>query len=202
MTGMFRNYIRHPDGRIEQCDDVVQFAAWYGNIANRQIARTAVPFGRGDKKAVIVSTVFLGMDNNWTGEGDPVLFETMALGPNDEDVLEETCGDEYRDFCVRYHTEDEARAGHAAIVGRVQESLVSQQEVDQVVDGVLDDGLTEGLRLVVKGPYPVPLPKPRKIKAPLRTAADPTCADCAGVGTHLNSFGMTVMCECTIVRRK
>lgn len=197
---MFRNYIRHPDGRIEQCHDVVQFAAWYGNIANRQIARTAVPFGPGDKKAVIVSTVFLGMDHNWTGERDPVLFETVVFIPEETDFDEPP-------FAERYRTEDEARAGHAAIVGRLQERLVSQQEVDEAVAEVLrlpdDDELTEGLKIATSGPHPlIPSSTKRRIKDPLRTAPDPTCTDCAGVGKHVNSFGMTVMCECTVVRRK
>lgn len=56
---------------------------------------------------VRVSTVWLGLDHGW-GTERPVIFETMVFGgPLDEEV-------------VRYSTESEARAGHAAMVQRVK----------------------------------------------------------------------------------
>jgi hypothetical protein len=198
MTGMFRNFIRHSDGRIEECVDLMKFAAWFNKVENQQIARTAVPYGAGDKKAVIVLTRFLGMDHNWSGEGDPVLFETAVFADDD-------LGSEFGEFGDdRYRTEVSARAGHGRVVALVQESLVPQQEVDAAIAGVLDDDdeLPEGLKVATSGPHPIPPPRRRKLKDPLRTAADPTCNDCRGGGKHLNSFGMAVMCECTIVRRK
>ncbi|MCK4858907.1 MAG: hypothetical protein KAT58_13115 [candidate division Zixibacteria bacterium] len=58
-----------------------------------------------------VSTVFLGLDHNFSGEGHPVLFETMVFG-------ESPLADEQERYC----TWDEAVAGHAAMVKRVKEA--------------------------------------------------------------------------------
>jgi hypothetical protein len=114
--------------------------------------------------------------------------------------------EEFGDFGDRYCTELAARAGHDVIVGRVQESLVSQQDVDKAVASVLalpgDDELTDGLRVVTGGPQPIPHPKRRKIKDPPRQAPNPVCYACNGEGEYMNSFDLPVMCECTIVRRK
>lgn len=58
-----------------------------------------------------VSTVFLGIDHNFSGKGAPVLFETMVFnGPLDQEQ-------------DRYCTEAEARKGHAAMVQRVREAI-------------------------------------------------------------------------------
>lgn len=55
---------------------------------------------------VRISTVFLGLDHNFD-KGDPILFETLVFGgPLDGEM-------------DRYHTWEEAEAGHAAIVQRV-----------------------------------------------------------------------------------
>lgn len=50
-----------------------------------------------------ISTVFLGLDHNW-GDGPPVLFETMVFGG------------EHDEWMDRYHTYDEALAGHKKVV--------------------------------------------------------------------------------------
>jgi hypothetical protein len=49
---------------------------------------------------VTVSTVLLGVDHNFFGEGPPIIFETMIFGGKH---------DEYQE---RYATLEEARAGH------------------------------------------------------------------------------------------
>lgn len=55
-----------------------------------------------------VSTVFLGLDHSWSGP-PPLLFETMVFGG--------TLDQEQ----VRYSTWDEAEAGHAAMVAKVND---------------------------------------------------------------------------------
>ncbi len=50
---------------------------------------------------VMVSTVFLGLDHNYTGKGGPILFETMIFGAGRLDEEQ-----------WRYRTWDEAVAGH------------------------------------------------------------------------------------------
>ena len=51
--------------------DIVKWAQWFEK-ADRRVARTQV--GKCE-----VSTVFLGTDNNFSGHGPPLLFETMVF---------------------------------------------------------------------------------------------------------------------------
>jgi len=92
--GMTRDhYILNDDGTIRVVD-LLTWAKWF-EVAQRQIARDYLPDG------VRVSTVFLGIDHNFSDLGPPLLFETMIFGgPHDG----------YQD---RYATRDEAIAGHA-----------------------------------------------------------------------------------------
>ena len=50
---------------------------------------------------VIISTVFLGINHNW-GEGDPILFETMVFGGDEE-------------ICERCSTWEEAENQHETV---------------------------------------------------------------------------------------
>ena len=71
---------------------------------DRRVNRTAI----GD---VEVSTVFLGLDHAHD-DGPPVLYETMIFGgKHDNDMW-------------RYHTREEAEAGHAKVVAAVQAGKV------------------------------------------------------------------------------
>lgn len=54
-----------------------------------------------------VSTVFLGVDHDFSMNGPPILFETMVFGGEFDQEQE------------RYATWDEAVVGHAAIVAKV-----------------------------------------------------------------------------------
>jgi hypothetical protein len=64
---------------------------------------------RKDRAAdVEVSTVFLGIDHNYSGEGPPLLFETMLF--RDGKPL---------DYQERYATWDEAVSGHARALAYV-----------------------------------------------------------------------------------
>jgi len=55
-----------------------------------------------------VSTVFLGMDYNWTGEGPPILFETMIFGGK------------YENWAIRCATWKEALLQHKRAVWMVR----------------------------------------------------------------------------------
>lgn len=80
-------------------DDLFAWAEWFeGAEENRRVALTEI------SDDVSVSTVFLGLDHNFSGEGDPILFETMVFG-GDRDG--ET---------TRYRTWDEAKTGHEEVV--------------------------------------------------------------------------------------
>jgi hypothetical protein len=61
---------------------------------------------------LVISTVFLGLDHNFGGQGAPVLFETMVFG-----------GDWSEQECERYTSIADARKGHARMVATVVERL-------------------------------------------------------------------------------
>ena len=55
---------------------------------------------------VYISTVWLGMDHNY-GDGPPIIFETMIFGG------------EHDEYCDRYATLEEAKAGHENVCNMV-----------------------------------------------------------------------------------
>ena len=78
------------------CDDLMTWGRWF-ETADRQVAVD-------DVGAVHVSTVFLGLDHRWFGDGPPLLFETMIFGGRH---------DRHQ---TRASTWDEAEQQHAAAV--------------------------------------------------------------------------------------
>ena len=56
---------------------LAEFAEWMSNDANRIVAQNMV----GE---IQVSTVFTGIDSNWSGGGAPILFETVVFGLPDD----------------------------------------------------------------------------------------------------------------------
>lgn len=72
----------------------------------------------------LVSTVWLGLDHNWSNEGPPLIFETMVF----DHELDDGWGWGARDvdpggWMNRYSTEREAREGHRVIVAAVASLL-------------------------------------------------------------------------------
>jgi hypothetical protein len=91
------NPIREPD--------LKKWAAWRQKN-KRHVAEDWLP---GD---VHVSTVFLGLDHNFLGDGPPVLWETMIFGGEH---------DQYQD---RYSTKEDAIVGHRRAVRLASSSLL------------------------------------------------------------------------------
>lgn len=60
---------------------------------------------------IVVSTVWLGMNHNWLGEGPPLIFETMVFGG------------EYDSHMIRTSTIKEARAAHKEVVSTLRKGL-------------------------------------------------------------------------------
>jgi hypothetical protein len=90
-------YIINDRGEPSRCDDRIAWSRWFEG-ATRQIEYTRLPNGLN------VSTVFLGVDHNFSDSGSPVLWETMVFGPNgDEDICE--CYE-------RYANKNDAIEGH------------------------------------------------------------------------------------------
>lgn len=67
-------------------EDTLTWGKWFSEN-NRIVKQTAI-------EGVMVSTVFLGIDYNFSNQGDPLLFETMCFaldkGENGEDVWGDT----------------------------------------------------------------------------------------------------------------
>lgn len=78
-------------------------ATWARRLTqtNRTVAKSA--YGN-----IVVSTVFLGINHDFSNEGPPLLYETMVFGG----ALDGTCR--------RYATRAEAEAGHAALLADVE----------------------------------------------------------------------------------
>lgn len=77
--------------------DLTTWATWFQKTKTRVVAKTKIPNGE-------VSTVFLGLNHRFTGNGPPLLFETLVFGG------------EHADHMERYATWAEAEEGHTRIV--------------------------------------------------------------------------------------
>lgn len=105
-------YVQHPDrGYVDphlpyyDMDgmpiSIGRWAQLFEDIEGRRIAETLVPMPGGSEARV--STVWLGIDHNFAGEGPPLIFETMAFFDNEV----------YNDsFCARTSTREEAERMH------------------------------------------------------------------------------------------
>jgi hypothetical protein len=74
---------------------------WERNLDNVRVAHDALVVG---DDPVEVSTVWLGIDHGFGHSELPVIFETMVFGGKDNQ------------YCQRYCTEEEAKAGHTQVV--------------------------------------------------------------------------------------
>jgi hypothetical protein len=92
--------------------DIIEWARWF-ETADRTVAKTEVGPAR-------VSTVFLGLDHNWSINPDapPLLFETMIFADLDGSS----------DYCNRYSTWFEAERGHALAVEHTRAALAAADE--------------------------------------------------------------------------
>jgi hypothetical protein len=97
-------YILLPDGTTEPTNDITK---WSRNRADTDLRRVGIDNIDG----IVVSTVFLGLDHNWSESGPPLLFETM--------VFDHTAGADRKFLdlgCWRYSNIWAARAGHEQVV--------------------------------------------------------------------------------------
>lgn len=91
-----------------------QFVELFEDLDYRRVAWT-------DLGQAQVSTVWLGIDHNFSRTGPPVIFETMLFGPLAElDLTDRTQW--------RYRTLEEAQAGHERIVAEVQKQIEQMLE--------------------------------------------------------------------------
>jgi len=111
--------------RPEACGDTLKWGRWF-ETADRRVALTKVG------EHFEVSTVFLGLDHSFSGTGPPILFETMAFGPEQQAPkgAGPMSGRIYREdmSMARYATWEEAEAGHALIVKECEAAAAELQE--------------------------------------------------------------------------
>jgi hypothetical protein len=104
-----------PDGHTPILEeDFLEWAKWYEKrVEVCRVAWTEIA------NVGVISTIFLGLDHGF-GSARPVLFETMSQ-------FGEGWGEEY---FARYHTWDEAIAGHMAFVAEALATV--EQTADRV----------------------------------------------------------------------
>lgn len=102
-------YILNDAGEPERCDDLLKWAEWFEN-SNRCICQD-MDEGAGAAR-VRVSTVFLGVNHRFFGDGPPILWETMVFGGP------------YDKLQRRYTSRDEAFKGHQLICQQVSAASV------------------------------------------------------------------------------
>lgn len=94
-------YILCSEGKPQKCYDHSAWSAIYYNSNNR-IGHEVV----GDTEII---TTFLGIDHNYSGSGDPILFETCIFKEDDTSEVQ-----------ARYTSIEEARIGHDCVVKAVK----------------------------------------------------------------------------------
>jgi|SRR5258706_9296995 len=96
-----RYYILNPDNSVREAEDVLEWGRTFESN-HRHIGWTQIT------SEVTVSTVFLGIDHRYWGDGPPILFETMIFGgPLDQQQW-------------RYSSYDDAETGHKAAVKKAR----------------------------------------------------------------------------------
>src|SRR3954467_15669471 len=124
--GLLRYYILDDEHHVVPVD-MMTWAKWFEHGSNRTVAWTQVT------SEITVSTVFLGMDHRFWGDGPPLLFETMIFAP-DEVKKKLVSGDWFwGEWMWRYSSWDDARTGHAAAVRKARKAIGQRVRADQKV---------------------------------------------------------------------
>lgn len=88
---------------------LMEWAQWLEVHSNKIVEQTEIP-------GYMVSTVFLGLDHNYTDKGPPVLFETMVFRSEDWNEKDRDKRHLVDQDMNRYCTWDEAKKGHRRFV--------------------------------------------------------------------------------------
>jgi hypothetical protein len=104
-------YVLDDDGNPVPVADAITWGVWYEH-ADRVVKQDYV---EGISPPVGVSTVFLGLDHNFTGTGPPVLWETMVFGTSLDGRMR------------RYTSRDAAIMGHAELLADVRAAYDLEQ---------------------------------------------------------------------------
>lgn len=105
-------YIMNDQHEAIPVRDVIEWGKWFES-ADRHVAQDEIDGHR-------VSTVFLGLDHNHSGEGPPILFETMIFKEND-------MSDEYQTRCSTW---EEAEIMHREAIAFVKGGQQNERAVE------------------------------------------------------------------------
>jgi hypothetical protein len=95
-------YILNADHSVRETHCVHEWGRFLENITNRLVDWTQV------NSECHVSTIFIGLDHRFAGDGPPILFESLVFGgPCDGDGR-------------RYSSWDDAETGHKMLVKKVR----------------------------------------------------------------------------------
>lgn len=125
MTTKLIHYMLNEDHSISTTEDAVEWGQWFDNPEKRIVVQEEVG-------GFWVSTVFLGINHNYTRKGQPILFETMvfSIAPVVNDItvnVGEREGPDGR--CERYATWEEAVEGHRRVCDSLTSGL-SREELE------------------------------------------------------------------------
>lgn len=102
-----RHYKLDEEHNFHPCS-LEEWITTYSDAFHRQVGEDRIG-------TCLVSTVFLGLDHNYTGQGPPILFETCVFGLGS-----------HSEVVRRYCTWDEAAAGHKEVFDKVSNLIKNQ----------------------------------------------------------------------------
>lgn len=119
------HYILAEDRKTPVVVPMLVWARWFSQ-RDRILAQHVVG------EHITVSTVFLGIDHRFSGEGPPILWESMAF---DKRIHPELGWGESISM-YRYSSHEEAMAGHMAMLKHYREKeIIKETEHDHRSDG-------------------------------------------------------------------
>lgn len=97
-----KHWILDDEGNPAEEPDLIKWSMWFESAYDKRHV------GDDEIDDVRISTVFLGIDHNYSDDGPPILFETIIFGG------------EHDEFQKRYATRELALDGHQRTVEMVK----------------------------------------------------------------------------------
>jgi hypothetical protein len=100
-------YILNDDGEPVPCEDILIWGEWFERTQHDRSRVVRQDYAEAEG-SVGVSTVFLGLDHNYSASGPPVLWESLVFGTSLDGAMQ------------RYTSRADALRGHAELLARVR----------------------------------------------------------------------------------